>query len=105
MINNRYVILFFRLVLGGVFIWAGVLKVSDPLGFAQSIANYRAFPLALAFFLALILPWVEIICGLFLILGVLRRASAVILSALHNCLKLILPPRPIQYVSLLFCGT
>jgi putative oxidoreductase len=82
MIRNKYIIIAFRLVVGGVFTWAGVSKIIDPLGFAQSIANYRVFPQVISFFLALVLPWIEIICGVFLILGIFRSASALFLSGL-----------------------
>ncbi|MFQ5722537.1 MAG: MauE/DoxX family redox-associated membrane protein, partial [Candidatus Aminicenantales bacterium] len=34
------------------------------------------------FFLALILPWLEVICGFCLIAGILREASALLLSLL-----------------------
>ncbi len=33
MTRNRWLLFLFRLVVGGVFIWAGALKVADPLGF------------------------------------------------------------------------
>lgn len=82
MIRNKYVLLSFRLIVGAVFIWAGILKILDVLGFAQSIANYRIFPLWLSFFLALILPWIEVICGAFLVFGLFRRSSALLLSGL-----------------------
>lgn len=82
MIRNKYVLLSFRLIVGAVFIWAGLLKVLDVLGFAQSIANYRIFPLWMSFFLALVLPWIEIICGAFLVFGLFRRSSALLLSGL-----------------------
>ncbi len=72
----------FRLVVGGVFIWAAVLKIGDPLGFAQNIANYKLFPRFLDFFLALTLPWIEVTSGALLILGIWRRSSALISSAL-----------------------
>jgi putative oxidoreductase len=80
MIRNKYILLAFRLVVGGVFIWAGVSKIIDPLEFAQNISNYRVFPPVISFFLALILPWIEAICGVFLILGIFRSASALLLS-------------------------
>ncbi|HUU37843.1 MAG TPA: MauE/DoxX family redox-associated membrane protein [Candidatus Desulfaltia sp.] len=80
MIRNRWLLLVFRLVVGGVFIWAGVLKVVDPLGFAQSIMNYQTFPRALAFIIALVLPWVEVIAGGLLIVGLFKRSSAVLIS-------------------------
>lgn len=80
MIKNRYFLFVFRLVVGGVFIWAGLLKIFDPLGFAQAIANYRVFPHWMSFILALVLPWMEVICGVFLVLGLLRQSSSLILS-------------------------
>ena len=80
MIRNKYILIAFRLVVGGMFIWAGVSKIIDPLGFAQNIANYRVFPEGISFFLALVLPWIEVICGVFLILGIFRSASALLLS-------------------------
>jgi hypothetical protein len=82
MIRSRWVLWAFRIIVGGVFLWAGALKVADPLAFAQSIKNYRAFPHGLVFFIAIILPWVELLSGAGLIVGVLRRASALILSLL-----------------------
>lgn len=80
--NNRYIHYIFRLILGGLFIWAGVIKVLNPLGFAQDIANYQIFPQNLSFFLALCLPWIEIICGVFVITGLFLRSSALLLSGL-----------------------
>jgi len=82
MIRNKYILLVFRLVVGGMFIWAGVSKIIDPLEFAQNIANYRVFPQGISFFLALVLPWIEVICGVSLILGIFRYASALLLSGL-----------------------
>lgn len=67
-------------MVGGIFIWAGLLKIFDPLGFAQAIANYRVFPRWMSFMLALVLPWMEVIWGAFLVLGLFRRSSALFLS-------------------------
>ncbi len=80
MISNKYILLFFRLVVGGVFIWAGLLKIFDPLDFAQNIANYRIFSQTVSLFLALIIPWIEVICGLFLVLGIFRETASFMLS-------------------------
>jgi uncharacterized membrane protein YphA (DoxX/SURF4 family) len=82
MIRNKRVLFLFRLLVGGVFIWAGVLKVGDPLDFAQSIKNYQAFPHDLVFMIALVLPWVEVLSGVGLIAGVLKRSSAFIAAVL-----------------------
>jgi putative oxidoreductase len=80
MIRNRKLLLVFRLVVGGVFIWAGILKVVDPLGFAQSIMNYQVFPRTLAFITALVLPWMEVIAGGLIIVGLFKRSSALLVS-------------------------
>ncbi len=80
MIRNRDLLLGLRFIVGGVFIWAGILKILDPLEFAQGIDNYRAFPRFISFFLALVLPWLEVICGSFLIFGLFRKASAFLVS-------------------------
>jgi uncharacterized membrane protein YphA (DoxX/SURF4 family) len=82
LIRNRWLLLLFRIIVGGVFIWAGVLKIADPLGFAQSIKNYQVIPHTLAFLTAVILPWVEVLSGAFLIIGVFKRSSALLISLL-----------------------
>jgi len=90
MIRNKYVLFIFRLAVGGVFVWAGMMKILDPLDFAQSIANYRAFPRFLSFFLALILPWIEVFCGIFVISGLFKRSGALILSVMTGCFLLLI---------------
>ncbi len=82
MINNRYLHYLFRLVLGGVFIWAGIIKISNPLGFAQDISNYQILPQSISFFLALFLPWIEVICGVFIITGLFLRSSSLFVCGL-----------------------
>lgn len=78
---NRWVLLAFRAAVGGVFFWAGMLKVLDPLAFARGIEAYRVFPRPAAFFLALTLPYIEVACGALLVLGLLRRPAALTASA------------------------
>ena len=81
-ISNRKVLFIFCMVLGGGFVWSGLVKILDPLDFAQNITNYKIFSWWMAFFLALILPWIELICGIFLLLGIFRHASALMLAGL-----------------------
>ncbi len=80
MIRNRAVLFAFRIVVGGLFLYAGALKIADPLGFAQDIDNYRLVPRAIAFFTALILPWVEVLAGAALVAGLFKRTSAGLIS-------------------------
>ena len=70
MIKNKTLLILLRLVLGGLFIYAGAVKVLDPLGFAQNIRNYDLVGQSLSFIAAVVLPWLEILAGLALAAGV-----------------------------------
>lgn len=65
-----------RIGLGLVFLWAAVPKIADPPGFAKAIWAYELFPAWSLHPLALVLPWLELVCGLALCLGVWIRAAA-----------------------------
>lgn len=65
-----------RLLLGGVLLVAGALKVGDPDGSIQSVVAYRLFDYRIAEMIALMLPVVEIALGVLLLLGLLTRWSA-----------------------------
>jgi len=82
---NRWVVLAFRAAVSGVFLWAGTLKVLDPLAFARSIEAYRALPRTAAFLLALVLPYIELVCGALLILGLFRKPAALLAAGLSAC--------------------
>jgi len=71
-----------RIMLGGVFVWASWDKIFDPAAFAQAIANYQIVPSTAGNLAALILPWVELVCGGCLILNRWTRGSALIAAAL-----------------------
>lgn len=72
----------FRIVLAAVFIYAGVGKVMDPVGFAQDIFNYRLLPGWLVNPVSVVLPWVEIAAGLSLLTGVLLPGGALVVTGL-----------------------
>lgn len=82
MVRNRAVLLVFRLVLGGLFVYAGAVKALEPLDFAQNIRNYQLVGQSLSFIAALVLPWLEILAGVFLIAGVWKRGAALVISGL-----------------------
>jgi len=65
-----------RVFLGGFYLIAGGLKVTDPGKFAQAVGNYRLLPHEMINLVAITLPWIEVVAGLFLILGIWRVASA-----------------------------
>ena len=70
------------LIIGGIFIYAGVIKAMDPVAFANDIDNYKILPWPLVVRLAFYLPWLELLCGLALILRFFYRGGLFILSGL-----------------------
>jgi putative oxidoreductase len=83
LLRHPYLSLVSRVVLGGVFLYAGAAKVFDPGGLASSI---RAYGLSLPeWFVTLsahLLPLVEILLGLYLIVGLFTRTAAWVASFL-----------------------
>lgn len=69
-------------VAGAVFVYAGVLKVRDPLEFANDIGNYHLLPWSIGVRLAFYLPWLEILAGLALIFHRLFAGALAITGAL-----------------------
>ncbi|MDT8418920.1 MAG: MauE/DoxX family redox-associated membrane protein [Desulfuromonadales bacterium] len=72
-----------RLLLGGTFFYAGIIKGDDPVVFAGQVANYQLLPYAWNYLVAAILPYLEILCGLLLLLNRWVRPSTLILGALN----------------------
>jgi hypothetical protein len=70
------------LILGGIFIYAGVIKALDPVRFASDIDNYKMLPWFIGVRLAFYLPWLEILCGVALIVRRLYFGGLSILTAL-----------------------
>ncbi len=81
-LDNPWVELLCRLLVGGVFIYASIDKILHPAEFAKVVYNYQMLPVPLSNLMAMSLPWVELFTGLALLMGVLRRESALVLSAL-----------------------
>jgi putative oxidoreductase len=69
-------------LIGGLFIYAGIMKAFDPVGFARDIDNYKFLPWPVAVALGLYLPWLEILSGLALVTRRLYRGALLILAGL-----------------------
>jgi len=69
-------------IVGGVFVYAGVVKVLDPVQFGLDIDNFKILPWFVSVRLAFYLPWLEIFCGLTLIVRVVQRGGLLILTLL-----------------------
>jgi putative oxidoreductase len=71
-------------VIGALFVYAGAVKVLDPVGFAGDIENYKTLPWPIGVRLAFYLPWLEILCGLALITRRLFPGGVFILTILMS---------------------
>jgi len=71
-----------RIVLGLVFLSASLHKIVDPGSFARAMANYRLLPAELVNFFAVVIPWVELLCGVLLLLGQWVRTCSLLVSCM-----------------------
>ena len=71
-----------RLVLAAVFLFAGGLKIVDPLGFARNIADYDLVPEALVPIIAVVLPWWEVAAGVLAVAGRWKIGALTVLTGL-----------------------
>ncbi|MGC2633824.1 MAG: MauE/DoxX family redox-associated membrane protein [Candidatus Cybelea sp.] len=69
-------VLLLRLLLGGLLVAAGALKAGDPSSLAANIAAFRLLPAAIVGPLALALPYLELMLGGYLIVGLFTRVAA-----------------------------
>jgi uncharacterized membrane protein YphA (DoxX/SURF4 family) len=77
-----------RLLLGGVFVWAGAVKAFDVAAFAGQVAAYQLLPYAWNYAIAATLPYVELLAGVLLLLN-LRVKPAALLVLLLNALFIV----------------
>jgi uncharacterized membrane protein YphA (DoxX/SURF4 family) len=92
-----------RLILGGIFIYASLDKIVHPLEFAKIIKNYQILPDFLITLPALILPWLELLAGVFLIAGIWTRSAALLLSMLLLAFVLALGVNAVRGINI-SCG-
>jgi putative oxidoreductase len=82
-LKTRYLPAATRIALGGIFIYAALLKIADPVAFAGSVAAYRILPYFGSYLAAATLPFLELTCGLLLVSGYRVRGGAVIIAGLN----------------------
>ena len=71
-----------RIAVGLVFLVAAFGKLADPGAFALQIHNYRLAPPGSENAIAMVVPWIELVTGLALAIGIKPRAGAAIALAM-----------------------
>ena len=66
---SKTLYLLVRTTLGLTFLWASVDKILNPVEFTGIILNYDILPIDTVNIAAVVLPWFELACGLFLVIG------------------------------------
>jgi len=74
--RNRWFLFMLRLTLGGIFITAGIAKLSSQAEFINAVIGYGLLPDSLARAYGYALPWAELAIGFCLILGLFTRIAS-----------------------------
>jgi uncharacterized membrane protein YphA (DoxX/SURF4 family) len=64
-----------RLVVGAVLIYAGTSKLQHPISFLESVYKFELFSAGIGQAVAVVVPWLEIVCGAVLLAGTLLREA------------------------------
>jgi CRP-like cAMP-binding protein/uncharacterized membrane protein YphA (DoxX/SURF4 family)/rhodanese-related sulfurtransferase len=81
--QSPYLSAFCRVLLGVIFIQFALSKIMRPAVFALNVVDYAMMPAWGVNLWALVLPWAELVAGLFLILGIRTRAAATIIGGMN----------------------
>jgi len=71
-----------QIALGLFFVAAALPKIVDPPSFAHMLYNYRLVPGSLINLMALTMPWIELLTGLALVLGIWKETARMLVAAL-----------------------
>jgi len=88
LLSNPQLVLVIRIFIGVLFIISSLDKIVDPSAFARSVEKYDLLPSWMPTIIAIILPWVELLCGFAVLFGEFRRGSSLLLSAMLTAFTL-----------------
>jgi len=88
--ENSWIELAARWVLGLTFIYASYHKIFAPADFAKIVYGYDLFPNDALNLIAIILPFIELIAGLALILGIYPRSAVLIINGMLTAFIIVL---------------
>ena len=94
-----------RLAVGGVFIYAGLLKALAPAEeFAYAIESYKVINSQLSLYSAYLTPWLELWAGLLLACGVFTRLNVLFTGAMLVFFELMLGQAWLRGLPITSCG-
>jgi uncharacterized membrane protein YphA (DoxX/SURF4 family) len=81
-LENSWIELAARWILGLTFIYASYHKILAPADFAKIVYGYDLFPSGIINLIAIVVPFIELIAGLALILGIYPRSAVLIINGM-----------------------
>jgi len=96
---NHAVMMAARLILGVLFIYMGLNKALHPIDFLKLVREYHMIPEhppLMLNLIAAVLPWLEVLCGALLVLGVAVRGNALLLLVMLVAFTVIVTVRALH---------
>jgi putative oxidoreductase len=75
-LQSKYPAVILRVIVGCIFVFSAVTKLPIHTDFVSIVQSYQLLPDSLAAVYGNALPWVELVIGSFLVLGIQIRASS-----------------------------
>ena len=79
---THWVLFFMRMALGCVFSYSAWSKITAPQALADAIVGFEIIPNGIALEAAIMLIWLELICGIFMFLGLWARATVILITSM-----------------------
>jgi uncharacterized membrane protein YphA (DoxX/SURF4 family) len=84
MLFQKPLLFWMRLLVGVIFIAASIDKILHPAAFARMVYNYQILPDAFISVTAVVLPWLELVLGSLLVLGLWISGTVVLANLLFS---------------------
>ncbi len=79
---KHWILFLMRMILGAVFSFSAWGKILAPQSLADAIVGFEIIPESIALEAAIILIWLELICGTFMFLGLWARATVIVITGM-----------------------
>ena len=82
LLTNKYFLFATKIIVGLIFVISGVIKISNPQEFIETVNNFKMLPPATVNLFVIIIPWVEFASGLLLMFNIFPKETAAIITGL-----------------------
>lgn len=101
----RYISPIMRVMVGFVLFYSGYTKIIEPVeSFYSAILSYKVVGQSLAYYTALVLPWVELYIGVLLIAGLFEKYVIKMAALLFIVFEILLLQAMVRKLDIVSCG-